>query len=72
MPLPPDVGRDTLPPPPHAPPPLVALLTVGAAPGFDPHAPLLTGGDDAGGAFPQALLIVGGDLPAEPQLTLPL
>ena len=71
MPLPPDVERDTLPESPPAPPPPLTLLTVGAAPGLDPQTPVLTGGDDAGGALPQALFLVGGDLHAEPQLTCP-
>ena len=72
MPLPPDVERDTLPEAHHAPPPPLTLLTVGAAPGLDPQTPVLTGRHDAGGALPQALLMVGGDLLTEPQLTRPL
>lgn len=76
VPLPPEVGRAPLPPEvgrgKFAGPPTPAPVPAEAVPDFAPQAPLLTGGEDAGGGFPQALLLVGGDLPTDPQLTLPL
>lgn len=79
---PPDLGRVTLPPElgrgmftgaPNAAPlrPLFPTAAA-AAPTFGPHAPLLLGGDDACAGLPHALLLVGGERPADPQLTLPL
>jgi hypothetical protein len=73
VPLPADAGRGRLPPPPQAPAaPPVLLLPVADDPCLLPHALLVTGGEDPGAAVPQAPVLVGGDLPADPQLTLPL
>jgi hypothetical protein len=73
VPLPADAGRGRLPPPPQAPTaPPVLLLLVADDPCLLPHALLVTGGKDPGAAVPQAPMLVGGDLPADPQLTLPL
>lgn len=73
VPLPADAGRGTVPAPPQAPPPPpLPLLPVVNPPCLLPHVLLLTGGDDAEAPVPQAPVLVGGDLPADPQLTLPL
>jgi hypothetical protein len=73
VPLPADAGRGRLPPPPQAPAtPPVLLLPIADDPCLLPHALLVTGGEDPGAAVPQAPVLVGGDLPSDPQLTLPL
>ncbi len=69
VPLPPEVGRGMFPGPPLM---LLLLLPTDAAPAFGPHAPLLPGGEDACDGVPHALTLVGGERPADPQLTLPL